>query len=140
MLVAPLLILVAIMILEMPLVSTETPISVPMAQTDAEGHFAKINMPISRLVTASNRNHPQSGMEVLSEALVDFSQEKAILQQSTFVMRDQTFGSPTIQSEPAQSIPPGTRRTRSNRSISGWRPAGLRLVARREYPLPIGYR
>src|ERR1700686_4301069 len=58
-LAAPLRIFVAIMILEIPLMSTETPTSVPIAQRELEGHFARISMPSSRLVAASKRNHLQ---------------------------------------------------------------------------------
>jgi len=50
----------AIMILEIPPISTDTPTSVPIAQKELEGHRARISIPIKRLATASNRNHPQT--------------------------------------------------------------------------------
>jgi hypothetical protein len=41
-------ILPAIMILEIPLISTATPTSVPIAQRELEGHPARINIPSKR--------------------------------------------------------------------------------------------
>src|SRR5579864_5088064 len=59
MIAAPLRILVAIMILEIPLISTATPTSVPIVQIALEGHLAKIRTPSNKLVAASAKNQPQ---------------------------------------------------------------------------------
>ena len=59
MVAAPLRILVAIMILEIPLISTDTPTSVPIVQIALEGHLAKIRTLSSKLVAASAKNQPQ---------------------------------------------------------------------------------
>jgi hypothetical protein len=55
---APLLIVAAIMIREIPPTSTATPISVPIAQRELEGHLAKISAPITKLAIPSKRSHP----------------------------------------------------------------------------------
>ena len=48
----------AIMILEIPPMSTATPTRVPIAQSALEGHPARISIPIKRLAAPSRRYHP----------------------------------------------------------------------------------